>query len=99
MKHEIPSLYGVRCFDVAFHYGFRAVRRAKVLCGSCAVRGAEVLRNHEKSGGRMVSPRRCPGGAGDVRRQAAPRLATRDLEGERARARAAGSRNAVGCDK
>src|SRR5260221_14451138 len=87
MKHEIPSFYAVRCFVVALHRGFRAVRRAKVVRSSCSVRGAEVLRNHEKPGRRVGRPRQRPGGAGDVRRQAAPRLAARDLEGERARAR------------
>src|ERR1022692_2547735 len=98
-EHEIPSFYAVRCSDVALHRGFRAVRRAKVLRGSCAVRGAEVLRNHEKPGGRVGRPRHRPGDAGDVRRQADARLAARDLAGKRPRARVPGSRNAVGCDK
>src|SRR5208282_205791 len=87
MKHEIPSFYAVRWFDVAFDRGFRAVR------------GAEVLHNHEKPGGRMGRPGQRPGDAGDVERQATPRLDARDLEGKYARARTSGSRNAVGCDQ
>src|SRR5258705_385373 len=73
MKHEIPSFCAVRCPDVALHRGFRAVRRAKVLRSCCAARGAEVLRNHEKPGGRGGRPRHRPGDARDVGGQADPR--------------------------
>ena len=44
--------------------GFRAVRRAEARWNSCSVRGAEVLHNHEKPGGRVGRPRHCSGDAG-----------------------------------
>src|SRR5664279_2273759 len=98
-EHEIPSFYAVRCFDVALNRGFRAVRRAKVLRGSFAIRSAEVLHHHETPGGRVGRTRHRPGGSGDDRWQAAPRLDARDLAGKHARARASDRRNAVGSDK
>src|SRR6266853_4395763 len=72
-----------RCIRSNRRHRVRSVRRAKACC---AVRGAKVLHNHEKPGGRVGRPRRRPRDAGDVKRQAAPRLAARHLEGERARA-------------
>ncbi len=54
-------------------------------------RGAEVLRNHEKPGGRVGRPRHGRGDAGDVRRQADACLDARDLAGKRPRARIPGS--------
>src|ERR1035441_887554 len=73
-QDEIPEFYAVRCPDVALHRGFCTARRAKdrrpkVLRDSCADRGAEVLHNYQKPGGRVGRPRHCPGDAGDVRRQ------------------------------
>src|SRR5882724_1152712 len=83
MKYEIPFCVD-RYSDVARHCGLRAIRRAKVLRGSCAVRGAEVIRNHENPGGRVGRRRRRPGHAADVRCQDAS-LAARDLAGNRPR--------------
>ena len=95
-KYEIPWFYAIRCYDVALHRCFRAVRRAQRLRGSCAVRGAEVLHNHEEPGGRVGRSRHRARDAGDVKRQAAPRLDARNVARAHARARIPGSRHAVG---
>ena len=66
---RIPSFYAGHCSDVgsdvgsdvALDRGFCAVRhgevrRAKVLRGSCAVRGAEVVRNLKSLAGEWEGP-------------------------------------------